>query len=92
MQNRTPVAKEARPPLPDFTPVPRKVRHEGRTRAAKRVYRGAASPTPCFRRRWGDKFDKFRARTGADARERAARRAAAGAESAGGGGGAATSR
>ncbi|MBU0825392.1 MAG: hypothetical protein KKA44_03660 [Alphaproteobacteria bacterium] len=31
MQNRTPIAKEARPPLPDFTLVLRKYRHDGWT-------------------------------------------------------------
>ena len=31
MQNRTPIAAAARPPLPDFTPVPRKYRHDGWT-------------------------------------------------------------
>ena len=31
MQNRTLIAAEARPPLPDFTPVPRKYRHDGWT-------------------------------------------------------------
>lgn len=31
MQNRTPIAAEARPPLPEFTPVPRKYRHDGWT-------------------------------------------------------------
>ena len=31
MQNRTPVARAARPALPAFAPVPRKYRHDGWT-------------------------------------------------------------
>ena len=46
MQNRNPIAKEARPPLPDFTPVPRKYRHDGWTpeRRANRPGRRGANP------------------------------------------------
>jgi len=38
MQNRTPVARAARPALPDFTPVPRKYRHDGWTPERQRVF------------------------------------------------------
>ena len=45
MQNRTPVAKEARPPLPDFTPVPRKYRHDGWTTERQRAFIAALADT-----------------------------------------------
>ena len=38
MQNRTPIAAEAREPLPDFTPVPRKFRHDGWTPERQRAF------------------------------------------------------
>lgn len=45
MQNRTPIAKEARPPLPDFTPVPRKFRHDGWTPERQRAFIAALADT-----------------------------------------------
>lgn len=45
MQNRTPIAKEARPPLPDFTPVPRKYRHDGWTPERQRAFIAALADT-----------------------------------------------
>lgn len=43
MQNRTPIAAEARPPLPDFTPVPRKYRHDGWT-PERQAFRSPCPP------------------------------------------------
>lgn len=45
MQNRTPIAAEARPPLPDFTPVPRKYRHNGWTPERRRAFIAALADT-----------------------------------------------
>ena len=45
MQNRTPIAAEARPPLPDFTPVPRKYRHDGWTPERQKAFIGALADT-----------------------------------------------
>jgi hypothetical protein len=45
MQNRTPIAADARPPLPDFTPVPRKYRHDGWTPERQRAFIGALADT-----------------------------------------------
>jgi len=45
MQNRTPVPREARPPLPDFTPVPRKFRHDGWTPERQRAFIEALADT-----------------------------------------------
>jgi hypothetical protein len=45
MQNRTPIAAEARPPLPEFTPVPRKYRHDGWTPERQRAFIGALADT-----------------------------------------------
>jgi hypothetical protein len=45
MQNRTPIAKEARPPLPDFTPVPRKYRHDGWTPERQKAFISALADT-----------------------------------------------
>jgi hypothetical protein len=45
MQNRTPTAAEARPPLPEFTPVPRKYRHDGWTPERQRAFIGALADT-----------------------------------------------
>lgn len=45
MQNRTPIAKEARPPLPDFTPVPRKYRHDGWTPERQKAFIAALADT-----------------------------------------------
>lgn len=38
MQNRTPIPRDQRPPLPDFTPVPRKYRHDGWTPERQRTF------------------------------------------------------
>ena len=38
MQTRTPVLRDQRPPLPDFTPVPRKYRHDGWTPERQRAF------------------------------------------------------
>jgi len=38
MQNRTSIAAEDRPPLPDFTPVPRKYRHDGWTPERQKAF------------------------------------------------------
>ncbi|UNU44048.1 hypothetical protein EAO27_15910 [Sphingopyxis sp. YF1] len=45
MQNRTPIAPEARPPLPDFTPVPRKYRHDGWTPERQKAFIAALADT-----------------------------------------------
>ena len=45
MQNRTPIAAEARPSLPDFTPVPRKYRHDGWTPERQRAFIAALADT-----------------------------------------------
>ncbi|SNS70414.1 hypothetical protein [Sphingopyxis indica] len=45
MQNRTPIAAEARPALPDFTPVPRKFRHDGWTPERQRAFIAALADT-----------------------------------------------
>lgn len=45
MQNRTPIAKAARPPLPDFTPVPRKYRHDGWTPERQKAFIAALADT-----------------------------------------------
>jgi len=45
MQNRTPIAAEARPPLPDFTPVPRKYRHDGWTPERQKAFISALADT-----------------------------------------------
>ncbi|HMO73988.1 MAG TPA: hypothetical protein PKD99_01600 [Sphingopyxis sp.] len=45
MQNRTPIAQEARAPLPDFTPVPRKYRHDGWTPERQRAFIAALADT-----------------------------------------------
>lgn len=42
MRNRTPIPRAERPPIPDFTPVPRRYRHDGR------AFRGGTPPAnPC---------------------------------------------
>jgi len=38
MPHSTPVARAARPALPDFTPVPRKYRHDGWAPERQRVF------------------------------------------------------
>jgi len=45
MQNRTPIAAEARPPLPDFMPVPRKYRHDGWTPERQKAFIAALADT-----------------------------------------------
>lgn len=45
MQNRTPVEPEARPPLPEFAPVPRKYRHDGWTPERQRAFIAALADT-----------------------------------------------
>ncbi|WP_432769223.1 MAG: hypothetical protein HEQ22_00335 [Sphingopyxis sp.] len=45
MQNRTPIAAEARPPLSDFTPVPRKYRHDGWTPERQKAFIAALADT-----------------------------------------------
>lgn len=45
MQNRTPITAEARPPLPDFTPVPRKYRHDGWTPERQKAFIAALADT-----------------------------------------------
>jgi hypothetical protein len=45
MQNRTPIAAEARAPLPDFTPVPRKYRHDGWTPERQKAFIAALADT-----------------------------------------------
>ncbi|MEG3176118.1 hypothetical protein U1872_07750 [Sphingomonas sp. RB3P16] len=45
MQNRTPVAREARPALPEFTPVPRKYRHDGWTPERQKAFIAALADT-----------------------------------------------
>jgi hypothetical protein len=45
MQNRTPVARTARPALPTFTPVPRKYRHDGWTPERQRAFIEALADT-----------------------------------------------
>lgn len=45
MQNRTPVPRETRPPLPEFTPVPRKFRHDGWTPERQRAFIEALADT-----------------------------------------------
>lgn len=45
MQNRTPVTREARPALPEFTPVPRKYRHDGWTPERQKAFIEALADT-----------------------------------------------
>ncbi len=45
MQNLVPVPREARPPLPDFTPVPRKYRHDGWTPERQKAFIEALADT-----------------------------------------------
>jgi hypothetical protein len=45
MQNRTPIAAEDRAPLPEFTPVPRKYRHDGWTPERQRAFVAALADT-----------------------------------------------
>jgi hypothetical protein len=51
MQKRVPVAREDRPPLPDFTPVPRRNnRHDGWTPERQRAFIEALADTGCVSR------------------------------------------
>lgn len=50
MQNRTPVARHARPPIPEFEPVPRKYRHDGCTPERQRAFIEALADTGSVRR------------------------------------------
>lgn len=45
MRNRTPVAAADRPPLPEFTPVPRKPRHDGWTPERQKAFIEALADT-----------------------------------------------
>lgn len=45
MQNRVPVPRDQRPPLPDFTPVPRKYRYDGWTDERQRAFIDALADT-----------------------------------------------
>ena len=45
MQNRVPVPKEARPALPEFTPVPRLYRHDGWTPEQQKAFIEALADT-----------------------------------------------
>jgi hypothetical protein len=45
MQNRTPKPRQARPPLPEFTPVPRKYRHDGWTPERQKAFIEALADT-----------------------------------------------
>lgn len=53
MQNRVPKTREARPALPDFTPVPRKYRHDGWTPERQRAFIEALADTGCVTRAAG---------------------------------------
>ncbi|HEX8579411.1 MAG TPA: hypothetical protein VF655_07430 [Allosphingosinicella sp.] len=50
MQNRTPVPRSERPPLPDFAPVPRKYRHDGWTPERQKAFIEALADTGCVSR------------------------------------------
>ena len=50
MRNRTPVPKEERPPLPTFTPVPRRYRHDGWTPERQKAFIEALADTGCVDR------------------------------------------
>ncbi|MDQ3140048.1 MAG: hypothetical protein M3Q15_04925, partial [Pseudomonadota bacterium] len=50
MQNRVPIARDARPPLPDFDPVPRKYRHDGWTPERQRAFIEVLADTGCVSR------------------------------------------
>jgi hypothetical protein len=45
MQNRVPIPRDQRPPLPDFTPVPRKYRYDGWTAERQRAFIGGLAET-----------------------------------------------
>ncbi|HEY0147717.1 MAG TPA: hypothetical protein VGB70_01805 [Allosphingosinicella sp.] len=50
MQNRTPVPRSERAPLPDFAPVPRKYRHDGWTPERQKAFIEALADTGSVRR------------------------------------------
>jgi hypothetical protein len=50
MRNKVPVSPENRPPLPDFTPVPLRYRHDGWTPARQRGFIEALADTGCVSR------------------------------------------
>jgi hypothetical protein len=50
MRNKIPVARENRPPLPDFTPVPLRYRHDGWTPERQRAFIEALADTGCVSR------------------------------------------
>jgi hypothetical protein len=50
MRNKAPVARENRPPLPDFTPVPLRYRHDGWTPERQRAFIEALADTGCVSR------------------------------------------
>ena len=50
MQNRTPIPRDSRPALPDFTPVPRKFRHDGWTPDRQKAFIEALADTGCVSR------------------------------------------
>ena len=53
MRNRTPVPRSERPPLPDFTPVPRRYRHDGWTPERQKAFIEALADTGCVTRAAG---------------------------------------
>ncbi len=50
MRNPVPVPREERPPLPAFTPVPRRYRHDGWTPARQKAFIEALADTGCVER------------------------------------------
>jgi hypothetical protein len=50
MRNKVPVPREERPPLPDFTPVPLRYRHDGWTPERQRGFIEALADTGCVSR------------------------------------------
>ena len=50
MQNRVPVPREEREPLPEFAPVPRKYRHDGWTPERQKAFIEALADTGCVSR------------------------------------------
>lgn len=50
MQNRVPVPRSERPPLPDFEPVPRRYRHDGFTPERQKAFIEALADTGCVSR------------------------------------------
>src|SRR5436853_7743076 len=50
MKDRIPVPRDQRPALPDFTPVPRRYRHDGWTPERQRAFIEALADTGCVDR------------------------------------------